>query len=66
MTSLNLDEFRLLVRRAGLDLPEDELERLKGFYDAFEARMGPLRDADLSEEEVAGRFLPGWNSEVAL
>ena len=65
MTSLNMDEFRLLVRRAGLDLPEDELERLKGFYEAFEERMGPLHAADLSEEEVASHFLPGWISAVA-
>ena len=65
MTSLNIDEFRLLVRRAGLELPDDELKQVKAFYDAFEERMGPLHAADLSDEEVAGRFLPGWNIEVA-
>jgi hypothetical protein len=58
MTTLTDDEFRFLVRRAGLEMPDNELQQLRVFYDAFQDRMTPLHDADLSEEEVAGIFLP--------
>lgn len=59
MTTLTDDEFRFLVRRAGLSMPDDELQELKRFYDAFQERLQPLYEADVSEEEVAGTFLPG-------
>ena len=59
MTTLSDDEFRFLVRRAGLSMPDDELHELKRFYDAFQERLQPLYEAVLSEEEVAGIFLPG-------
>ena len=58
MTAITDDEFRFLVRRAGLSMSEDELQQLRTFYDAFEERLKPLYEADLSEEEVSGIFLP--------
>lgn len=58
MTTLSDDEFRFLVRRAGLSMSDDELQQLRTFYDAFEERLKPLYEADLSEEEVSGIFLP--------
>ena len=58
MTTLSDDEFRFLVRHAGLSMSDDELQQLRTFYDAFEERLKPLYEADLSEEEVAGIFLP--------
>lgn len=58
MSTTSDDEFRFLVRRAGLSMPDDELQELKRLYDALMERMKPLQEADLSEEEVAGIFLP--------
>ena len=58
MTTITNDEFRFLVRRAGLSMPDDELQELKRLYDALMERMQPLQEADVSEEEVAGIFLP--------
>ena len=58
MTTITDDEFRFLVRRAGLSMPDDELQELKRLYDALMERMQPLQEADVSEEEVAGIFLP--------
>ena len=59
MTTVSDGEFRFLVRRAGLSMPDDELQELKGFYEALQERLPPLREADLAEEEVSGIFLPG-------
>ena len=59
MTTLSDDEFRFLVRRAGLSMSDDELQELKRFYEALQERLQPLRDADLFDEEVSGIFLPG-------
>ena len=59
MTPLTEDEFRFLTLRAGLSIPDAELLELKRLYDAFQERLQPLYDTDLSEEEVAGIFLPG-------
>ena len=59
MTTPSDDEFRFLVSRAGLSMPDDELLELKILYEALQERLQPLRDADLSEEEVSGIFLPG-------
>ena len=58
MSTTSNDEFRFLVRRAGLSMPDDELRELKRLYDALMERMQPLQEADLSEEEGAGIFLP--------
>ena len=58
MTTITNDEFRFLVRRAGLSMSDDELQELKRLYDALMERMQPLQEADVSEEEVAGIFLP--------
>ena len=58
MTTISNDEFRFLVSRAGLSMPDDELLELKSLYDALQERLQPLRDVDLSEE-VCGIFLPG-------
>ena len=58
MTTPTNDEFRFLVRRAGLSMADDELHELKRLYDALQERLQPLRDADLFEEEVSGIFLP--------
>ncbi len=59
MTTITDDEFRFLVRRAGLSMSDDELQEVKHLYEALQERMKPLHDADLSEEEVSGIFLPG-------
>ena len=65
MTTITDDEFRFLVRRAGLSMPDDELRELKRFYDAFQERLQPLYEADVSEEEVAGIFFQGQVGHLA-
>ena len=57
-------EFRFLVRRAGLEMDDDELAQLKALHDAFQERMRPLHEADLDGEEVAGIFLPSAVGEA--
>lgn len=58
METMTLKEFRLLLRRAGLALPQDEMERLKPLFEAFRERLKVLYAADLDNEEVSGIFVP--------
>ena len=51
-----MDEFRVLVKRAGLDLTEKELESLKPMFDSFSKQVAALHQLDLDDEDVAVRF----------
>ena len=50
------DVIRLLTKRAGLDLPDEEIEKLIPFYKRNIERLEALHSADLENEEVGGIF----------
>ena len=57
---ISIEEMRVLVRHADLDLTDDELERLKPLYEHFARQAARLRDLDLGVEDLAVAFSPNW------
>jgi hypothetical protein len=60
---ISMDEFRVLVKRAGLELTDDELESLKPKYDHHAGQTALLHDIDLKAEDMAVSFSPDWDPE---
>ena len=58
MESMTMEDFRHLLNRAGLQLPQEEAKQLKAAYDEFQDQLKALHAADLDDEEVSGIFLP--------
>ncbi len=59
MEPLSTESFNTLVERAGLNLTTGDAERLKPLLETYLERLQALHAADLDDEEVSGRFLPG-------
>ena len=59
-----LDDFRVLTRRAGLDLTDEELEHLKPMYDHYLEPIAQMNALDLDAEDLAVVYSPGWDPEV--
>ena len=57
---ITLAEFRVLVRRAGLELTQGELERLLPLYQEFTQQLAMLHDPSLSLAEPVMVFPAGW------
>jgi hypothetical protein len=57
--SISLDDFRVLVERAGLNLNAEELAALKPMYDFYAPLVQELHDVELNAEDLAVTFLPG-------
>ena len=57
------DAIRLLSKRAGLSLSDEEIEKLIPFYERNMERLETLHSADLEQEEVAGIFPPQWSAD---
>ena len=53
-----MEEFQVLVKRAGLDLAADEMNSLKSMYDEFAAQKVILDELDLGAEDLATIFSP--------
>lgn len=62
--SISTDEFRALALRAGMDLSDDELERLKPMYEYYIEPIARMNALDLDAEDLAVAFSPGWEPEV--
>ena len=62
--SIPLDDFRALIKRAGLDLTDDELENLKPMYDHYLESIANMNALDLDAEDLAVVYSPGWDPEV--
>ena len=58
-----MEDFRALVRRAGLELTAEELGGLKPMYDHYAARTSALHELDLDAEDLALVFSPDWDLE---
>ena len=52
--------LRALTERAGLDLSDEELERLRPLYDRYAAEAARLHDAPLDAEDLAVSFSPNY------
>ena len=57
--SISLDDFRVLVERAGLNLNAEDLAALKPMYDFYAPLVQELHDVELDAEDLAVTFLPG-------
>ena len=57
---VSLEEFRLLVDRAGLVLSPEELKELKPLYEIHLKDIQTLRSIDLGAEEIGLAFHPDW------
>ena len=68
MEGISIEGFRVLLERAGLQLPPEEMESLKPQFERHLQLLEVLYAADLAEEEVAEVFLPRWGApgEVPL
>ena len=57
---ITLEEFRVLVRRAGLELAQEELERLLPMYQEFTKQLAMLHDPSLPLAEPVMVFPAQW------
>ena len=57
------DSIRLLLQRAGLTLPDEEIEKLLPYYRRNKERLEVLHAAGLEKEEVGGVFPPQWSAD---
>ena len=55
---ISMEDFRVLVERAGLGLTDEELASLKPMYDHFAAQTATLDEVDLGAEDLAVVFQP--------
>lgn len=55
-TEITPDEFQQLVRRSGLDLTSEEMERLRPMYEDLIGQVRKLHDPNLPLEEPAAIF----------
>ena len=60
MQANTIEAMVMLLERAGLKLPQQEIEKLLPVYKQNLERLAVLHAADL-EEEVAGIFAPNTN-----
>ena len=60
---IGIEDFRVLVERAGLSLSTEELETLKPMYDFYAERTGVLHDLDLNAEDLAVAFSSNWDPQ---
>ena len=53
-----MDALDSVLAVAGLELQPQEADMLRRQYASYRESLKPLFEADLSDEEVAGRFMP--------
>ena len=60
-SAVSMDDFRALVRIAGLPLDESELEELLPLYRFLKQKVDMLHEADLPLGSQAMTFPADWN-----
>jgi hypothetical protein len=60
---ISLENFRVLVERAGLHLSDAELTALQPMFDFYAAQIDKLHEVELGAEELAVTFLPHWDPQ---
>jgi hypothetical protein len=63
-TSISLEEFATLVRRAGMSLNPEELELLKPTYEIYMAPVEAMQALDLDAEDLALTYIPDWEPKL--
>ncbi|MCI0870131.1 MAG: hypothetical protein J4O08_10460 [Chloroflexi bacterium] len=63
-TGIPLEEFATLVKRAGMNLNEPELEHLKPMYEHYLASLERMHLLDLDAEDLAMTYIPDWEPQV--
>jgi hypothetical protein len=58
-----LENFRVLVERAGLSLSSEELTVLKPMFDFYAEQIRRLHEVELGAEDLAVTFDPGWDPQ---
>ena len=51
----------LLLKRAGIEPDDDDLERFRPLIEQYLAALGELHSFDVSDEEIAPTFRPQWS-----
>jgi hypothetical protein len=59
-SDVSMEEFRLMVDRAGLGMSDAELEDLKPIYDLYAAYATQLHNINFGAEEMVVEFHPDW------
>ena len=55
---MDKQEIVAALKRMGIEVPDDDIDRVKGLFDVYEGKLNELRAVDLSDEEVAAVFQP--------
>ncbi len=55
---LTAREVQLMLQRAGLELPEEDVQRLQPLFEQFREPLDLLRSFNLEPEEPASTFSP--------
>jgi len=55
--NMNDSDIEILLKRARLDLSEDEIEWMKTAFAGYQAQLEALMALDLEEEEVGTSFM---------
>ena len=63
MDKLTQQSLTLLLKRAGLEPKEGDLERFGHLIEQYLERLKLLHSADLEDEEIATSFNPEWNQK---
>ena len=63
-TSISLEEFATLVRRAGMNLNSEELEHLKPTYEMYIGPVEAMQALELDAEDLALTYIPDWEPKL--
>ena len=58
--AMTMDDFQAVVRRAGLDLEQQEMERLLPLYQQLLTQLAAIHDPELPLGLPADVFSPDW------
>ena len=59
--AMTMDNFRVIVQRAGLELDQEELDRLLPLYRQLLGQLAAIHDPDLPLGLPADVFVPDWS-----
>ncbi|HEX9879678.1 MAG TPA: hypothetical protein VGB25_05750 [Candidatus Binatia bacterium] len=60
MTTLDSESLALLLKHAGIEPDEGDLERFRPLFERYLEALRLLHSVDLKDEEIAPTFQPQW------